>query len=162
MFDNVMDKFQFRELNNPDVYYNEDYRNFVVNHRSTLNTLAKALLDEGKEDKAKEVLLYSLSSMTNDAVAYDYTSNQTMGMLFQVGEKEKAIEIAKILGDRADNLLNYYIENDIQLGYELQRNVIILNDLQRTLKRYGEDELAKRYETALDKHYGALEMFNNR
>lgn len=162
MFDNVMNKFQFRELNNPDVYYNEDYRNFVVNHRSTLNTLAKALLDEGKEDKAKEVLLYSLSSMTNDAVAYDYTSNQTMGMLFQVGEKEKALEIAKILGDRADSLLEYYIENDIQLGYELQRNVIILNDLQRTLKRYGENELAERYETALNKHYGALEMFNGR
>jgi len=162
MFDNVMNKFQFRELDNPDVYYNEDYRNFVVNHRSTLNTLAKALLDEGKEDKAKEVLLYSLSSMTNAAVAYDYTSNQTMGMLFQVGEKEKALEIAKILGDRADSLLEYYIENDIQLGYELQRNVIILNDLQRTLKRYGENELAERYETALDKHYGALEMFNGR
>ena len=32
MYDNVMNKFQFRELDNPDTYYNEDYRNFVVNH----------------------------------------------------------------------------------------------------------------------------------
>lgn len=160
MFDNVMNKFQFRELDNPNVYYNEDYRNFVVNHRSTLNTLAEALLDQGKEDKAKEVLLYSLSRMTNEAIPYDYTSNQTLAMLFQVGEKEKALSIAQILGDRADHLLEYYIDNDIQLGYELQRNVIILNDLQRTLKKFGESELAKKYETALDKHYGALEMFN--
>lgn len=160
MYDNIMNKFQFRELDNPDTYYNEDYRNFVVNHRSTLNTLAKSLLDEGKEDKAKEVLLYSLSSMTNEAIPYDYTSNQAMAMLFQVGEKEKALEIAGILGKRADELLTYYIENDIQLRFELQRNVIILNDLQRTLKRYGEVELATKYETALDKHYGALEMFN--
>jgi len=162
MFDNVMTKFQFRELDNPDVYYNEDYRNFVVNHRSTLNTLAEALLDEGKEDKAKEVLLFSLEKMPNKAIPYDYTSTQTMAMLFRVGEKDKALEIAQIVGDRSDELLEYYIANDIDLRYELQRNVIILNDLQRTLKRYGQDELGTKYETALDKHYGALEMFNGR
>ena len=123
--------------------------------------MAESLLDEGKEDKAKEVLLYNLSRMTNEAIPYDYTSNQTMAMLFQLGEKEKAIEIANILGKRADELLAYYIENNTQIGHELQRNIFILNDLQRTLKKYGEDELSEKYETALTRHYNALERFSD-
>ena len=157
MYDNVMNKFQFREMDNPDVYYNEDYRNFVVNHRSTLNTLAEALLDEGKEDKARKVLLYSLESMPDIAVNYDYTSVQTAGMLMQLGETEKAKDIAQKLGTRADELLSYYLANNISVGFELQRNIIILNELQRMLKRYGEDEMAKEFEDALTTHYGIIE-----
>src|SRR5690606_28115900 len=33
-YDNMMNKFQFRNLDRADVYYNQDYRNFVLNHRS--------------------------------------------------------------------------------------------------------------------------------
>ena len=159
MYDNVMNKFQFRGLDDPEVYYNEDYRNFVTNHRSTMNTLAEALIEEGKEDKAKEVLLYSLRKMVNEAIPYDYTSNETMAMLFQLGEVEEALRIAQILGDTSSSLLEYYISNNIQIGYELQRNLIILNDLQRTLKEYGEDTLAQQYDAALERHYTALENF---
>lgn len=160
MYDNVMNKFQFRELDNPEVYYNEDYRNFVVNHRSTLNTLAEALLDEGKQEKARRVLLHNLERMPDIAVSYDYTSVQTAGMLMQLGENDKAIDIANKLGTRADELLSYYLANDISVGFELQRNIIILNELQRMLKRYGEDEMAKEFEDALTTHYGLIE--NNR
>ena len=157
MYDNVTNKFQFRELDNPDVYYSEDYRNFVVNHRSTLNTLAEALMDEGQEDKARNVLLFSLERMPDAVINYDYTSAQTAAMLFELGEIEKGKEIARLLGNRADELLSYYIANGIDMGFELQRNIIILNELQRMLKRYGEDEMAKEFEDALTTHYGIIE-----
>ena len=40
MYKNLMEKFFYRELDNPNVYYNEDYRSFVLNHRASFHSLA--------------------------------------------------------------------------------------------------------------------------
>ena len=60
MYDNMMNNFFYRELDNPNVYYTEDYRNFVLNHRSSFNTLAQRLIEEGKEEKARKSILFML------------------------------------------------------------------------------------------------------
>ena len=96
MYDNLMTNFHFRELDDPNVYYNEDYRNFVLNHRSSFNTLADALIREEKETKAGEVIQASLAKMPDISIPYDYTSATTIDLLFQLGELDKAKKIAKI------------------------------------------------------------------
>ncbi|MGK7392213.1 MAG: glycosyltransferase family 117 protein [Candidatus Cyclobacteriaceae bacterium M2_1C_046] len=148
MYKNVLENFYYRELDNPDVYYNEDYRGLLLNHRSTINTLAAGLVREGEMEKAKEVLLFSLEKMPDKSVPYDYSISRTVSLLYRVGEIEKAKEVAQILGDRAIEMTEYYIENNMRLGFELQKHLIILGELQRTLYQYGEDELAKKYDEA--------------
>ncbi|MCF6361297.1 MAG: DUF2723 domain-containing protein [Cyclobacteriaceae bacterium] len=158
MYDNLMNNFYYRELNNPKVYYNEDYRKFVLNHRVNFNTLVVALLREGKQDKAREVVLKGLELMPDASLPFDYTTATTIEYLFLLGEKEKAIELANILGNRADEKLSYYIENGNNLGYELQSNLVILRELAQTLNRYGELEMAEQFGDALDLHYRAIQM----
>ena len=158
MYDNLMHNFYYRELNNADVYYNEDYRKFVLNHRVNFNTLVVALIKEGKEDKAREVLLKGLELMPDAALPYDYTAATSVEYLFLLGEKEKAVEIATVLGDRSDEKLGYLIENNISLGYEIQSSLVILRELSQTLGRYGELELAEKYANALDSHYQAIQL----
>lgn len=158
MYKNVMNNFYFRELDNPNVYYNEDYRNFVLNHRTSLNTLATALYDEGKTEKAREVLLFSLEKMPDEAVRYDYTATRTISLLYQLEENEKATEIAKVLGERSIEMADYMIRNNFEIGYELQKSLVILSELSRTLMRNGEEELAKKYSDAYDQFVGTLEM----
>ncbi len=157
MYDNMMNNFYYRELNNPNVYYNEDYRKFVLNHRVNFNTLVLALLRDGKEKKAREVLLKGLELMPDASLPFDYTTATTIEYLFLLGEKEKALELATILGNRADEKLGYYIENNNNLGYELQSNLVILRELAQTLNRYGELELAEKFAEALDSHYQAIQ-----
>ncbi len=158
MYDNLMNNFYYRELNNPKVYYNEDYRKFVLNHRVNFNTLAVALLREGKEKKAREVVLKGLELMPDASLPFDYTTATTIEYLFLLGEKEKALELATILGNRADEKLSYYIENNNNLGYELQSNLVILRELAQTLNRYGELELSEKFADALDSHYQTIQM----
>ena len=158
MYDNMMDQFFWRELDNPDVYYNEDYRNFALNHRSSFNSLAETLLQEGQREKAREVLNKSLEVMPDASIPYDYVTAQSVQLLFQVGEEEKAMEIAEIVGDRADEMLNYLTENDVQGGYERQKRLIILNELARSLKNAGKNELAQKYEEAFMRHYNQMSM----
>ncbi len=156
MYDNLMHKFQYRELNNPKVYYNEDYRKFVLNHRASFNTLAASLIREGKDEKAREVLLKSLELMPDAAIPYDYTTSTTVEYLMLLGEKEKAVEIAKVLGRRADEEAAYYIEHNNNIGYQLQQDLVILRELTETMSRYGELELAKEFSEALEGLYSTM------
>jgi hypothetical protein len=158
MHENVMENFYYRNLEDPDIYYNEDYRGFVLNHRSSINTLAASLISEGDMESAREALLFSLKQMPDEAIPYDYSIARTVALLYQVGEDELATEVAKILGDRAEEMAAYYIENNIDLGYELQKKIIILGDLQRTLYQYGQDELAKQYENSYQRFARMVRM----
>jgi len=158
--ENMLKKFQFRNLDDPKVYYSQDYRNFVLNHRSSFNALAEFLILQGDTAKAREVLLANLTKMPDIGVRYDYTTAQSVALLLEVGEKEKAIEIANIMAQRADELATYYSTKG-DFGRELQVNVIILGELQRTLYQYGETDLAKSIEEKYEKHAAPLQMRMN-
>lgn len=155
-YENMLKKFQFRNVDNPKVYYNQDYRNFILNHRSSFNSLAQFLILEGDTAKAREVLLYAMARMPDASVPYDYTNAQTVEMLFEVGEKEKALEIASTMGRRSDELAGYYIKKR-DMGRELQVNVVILGELQRVLHQYGESELAAKIEANYERHASVLQ-----
>ena len=160
MYDNLLNNFHFRGLSDKNAYFNEDYRNFVLNHRSSFNTLAEALLNEGKIEKAREVLLKSIKIMPDEAIPYDYSATKLVDALFNVKEEVKAVEIAEIIAERADEVLAYYIENEIQLGFERQKNLIILQELSRILTRFGKNDLAKKYNELLQEHYSKLQVYD--
>ena len=156
MYKNVMDKFRFRGLNDPKVYNSIDHRNFALNHRSTFNSLANALIKEGKLDSARTVLDYSLKAIADVSVPYDKTTSQTVGLLFQVGEKDKALEIAKLMGKRAEEALAYFDKYDEDLGSEKEDSIAILYQLSLTLKREKEDDLASEFEATFMKYYSKM------
>ncbi len=156
MYDNVMHKFRFRGLNDPKVYNSIDHRNFALNHRSTFNSLANALIEEGKLDSAKTVLNYSLEAIADVSVPYDKTTSQTVGLLFEVGEKDKAIEIAKVMGKRAEEALAYFDKYKISLGSETEDNIAVLYQLALTLKREKVNDLASEFEETFMKYYSKM------
>ena len=94
--------------------------------------------------------------MPDASIPYDYTNAQTVDMLFEVGEKEKALEISNVMSKRSDELATYYIEKR-EFGRELQVNVVILGELQRVLYKYGEADLAKKIEESYEKHAAVLQ-----
>jgi hypothetical protein len=176
MYDNMINKFQYRELDNPNVYYNDDYRGFVLNHRSAFNTLASALIDEydaeksatgvtvetegkseNKMEMARKALLFSMEKMPDKAVPYDHTSVGTIELLFKVGEKEKAIETATLVGNRAIEFGAYVIKERLGITIEMRRALYILGELQRVLYENGETELGKKYEDAYQNYIGGLQ-----
>jgi hypothetical protein len=155
--DIMMNKFRYRGLDDPTIYYTDDYRGFVVNHRSSLNSLAQALIDENQLEKADKVLMFSLTKMPDKAIRYDHTAPETIDLLFQVGEKDKAIEIAKTVGDREITMGNYLMQEGRGIS-DLRKSIFILNALQRTLYQNGEADLAKKYEDASESLMTSLQI----
>jgi tetratricopeptide (TPR) repeat protein len=156
MYDNVMNEFRFRGLDDPKVYNSIDHRNFALNHRSTMNSLANALIREGKTDEARAVLNKSLEAIPDISIPYDYTSSQMVKLLYRVGEQDRAKEIAEVIGERANDALNYFGEHGISIGNETQKNLLILNDLVNTMKSQQENELAQKFEEYFMSHYSKI------
>jgi hypothetical protein len=141
-YDNMMTKFQFRGLDDSTIYYSDDYRKAVQNHRFNFNSLAGALIAEGDYEKAKNILLTSLIKMPDKTIRYDVTGLQTLQLLMEVGEKERASDIADKLSQRADELIAYYIRvNDF--GRALQLQLAIVREIARVYYAYGEKEKGK-------------------
>ncbi len=159
MYDNLINNSFWRELDNPDVYYTtEDYiQRSITPFRSQFNTLAAALIEEGKTDKAAEVVTKSLILMPDNVVPYDFTAAQTIDLLLQVGQKEKAMEIAKVFSRRTIESLEYYISQSPRGNMrELQVNIYLLGNLVRSLSEGGESDLATEYREKLDQYYEQL------
>ncbi len=156
--DVMMNKFRYRGLDDPSVYYNDDYKGFVLNHRSSINTVAQALIDKGEIENAKKLILFSLTKMPDNVVNYDFTAAETVNLLFKVGEKAKAIEVSKTLGDRAIEMATYLAHEGGGLSNDLRNNLVVLNILQRALYENGENELAKKYEDAYTKLLTSLQI----
>ncbi|QCK16448.1 glycosyltransferase family 117 protein [Mangrovivirga cuniculi] len=148
MYKNVMEKWRFRELDNPDSYYNEDYRGFVQNHRYALNALAEGLINDGEIEKAHEIINKSLNEMPDKAVPYDFSLLQTVEILFKLsslgvsGAHDQAVEMTRLGSERMFDLSKYYIDQTYQLR-EAERQLMGLNVLANQAKNNGETELAQ-------------------
>ena len=90
MFTNMTKKTFWREFDNPDVYYDETYKGPpVISARMAFLRLADQFIREGKKDKAREVLNYSLKVMPDKSIPYDQISSNYVRFLFEVGEIKK-------------------------------------------------------------------------
>jgi len=154
----MLNDFGYRGLDNPKLYFNEDYRGFIQNHRGSLNSLAEALLDQGDIERGKEVLYFNLARMPDAVVKYDITTVSTVELLFLAGEKAKAAEIAAVLGTRAEEMVNYEVKKYTGISMEVRRNLYVLGELQRILYENQELELAKRFEDSYQRILDGLQV----
>ena len=159
MYNNLMSNSFWRGLDDENAYFSEDHRGFIMNYRSTFNTLIKELINKKEYDKALEVINKSLDLIPDKAIMYDHFSVQIVEYLINLNEKagmqtlELANNIAEISSKRADEILNYYYDNNINNRYEIQRNLVSLNTLARAYSRNSDQELSKKYRELFENNY---------
>jgi hypothetical protein len=159
MYENLMNKFRYTNLNNPKVYQDETCRRMMQNMKNNFNRLAAALISEGKPEKAAEVLMKLEKSMPMRVMGYTSTDVENANLWYLAGNKEKGREVSKFAFENIRDNVDYYlslpaqhfpaVSSDFQfaLGYELR-------NLLDNLTKNKEDELAKEVETKYNEYYG--------
>ncbi|MDJ0365116.1 DUF2723 domain-containing protein [Hymenobacter sp. H14-R3] len=125
-YDVLMNKFQYRGLDNASVFYDENNLRFPANYRDKFARLANAYLADGDLAKAKEVANKCLAVMPDNAVPFDFYTPQLVPVLYAVGEKEKANAILDKLTARSLNTLSYYNTHDAALFDDSQRQYLYM------------------------------------
>lgn len=143
MFDNMMNNFYWRGMNDPNIFYDENYKRFVFNARMQYMQLAYDLLSNKRDkEKAKQAILKSMEVMPDNAFPHDYIGSQFVSILFEVGEKEKAIELAMQIAPRTKEMLDYYTSSNGGSKGDVQRYAQTLQILQSELAKNGVTEEA--------------------
>ena len=71
MYDNMMNKFLWGNMNDPDVYLDMNNQNMAMNFRNNFGRLAEQLLREGKRDSSIAVLDKCMEEMPDETVPFN-------------------------------------------------------------------------------------------
>lgn len=143
MYDNVMNKMQFRGLDDPTANLNEDYRGFVQNHRSMISTLANALAAEGDTLRTKEVLDFGMARMPVEAVPYDVSTIGFVEAYFSIGEDDIATKMAMEMAEQFNSELTYH-QKKMRYDNMFRGKSQALRYIQLILEENGKTEEAER------------------
>ncbi len=158
MYTNLMEKFQWRGLDDNSVYYSDYYQGQLRTPRNNFNSLAEVLLEAGDRKRAEEVLNESLSVIPDDTIPYDITTARTVGLLLELGNKDRATDIAATMMERADEELSYYLDNKVPAAtMPIQENLFIMNHLTRAFRSHQLEKSAARFEAVFLKFIRRIE-----
>ena len=157
MYTNMTKKTFWREFDNPNVYYDETYKGPpVVSARIAFFRLADQLIREGNKAKAHEVLNYSLKVIPDKSIPYDQISSNYVRFLFEVGDTKKALEIADIMTNRADQALTYDKSGNGNRFGNPDSDLYILQTIVEACKEAKQTAAANKYEAIFQKHINAF------
>lgn len=172
MYDNVMNKFKFGNMNMESVYLDENNLRMTTNFRINFSRLAEELLNEGKRDSAVNVLDKCMEVMPDKTVPYNYFMAKVAELYYRAAgainnqgalpvndiELNKKNEwIAKgngvsrrLLEIYSENM-NYYLSLKGTTYFkfvdqEMNQSLYILQALAATMRQTNQKELADKVE----------------
>jgi len=108
MYDNMMNKFKWGGMDKPGVSLDENCVRMAGNLRMQMGILAGALMTEGKNEKAKNVLNKCLTVMPDEVVPYDATIFTICASYYELKDTQKGNELAKKLFSMYEGDLQIY------------------------------------------------------
>ena len=109
MFDNLM-KFKFGGLDNPDVYIDQTIRRMCLSHRKLFDDLAERLIEEGKKDKASQIMEKIDKGISPELLPMnDLTYLQTAEIYLKLGKTARAAEILTDIADNYTSRMYWYL-----------------------------------------------------
>ncbi|MCD4664853.1 MAG: DUF2723 domain-containing protein [Bacteroidales bacterium] len=157
MYDNLMNKYRFGNINDPGVYLDETNMRMTMNIRNNFYRLSGALIREGKNDSAKIIMDRCLEVVPDEVVPYDYFIALMTNGYYEIGETEKANKIATRLTDILNEQLNYYFSftgrHADKYDFEKQQNLAMLQKIMQDATRYKQEEIENKASEIFDLYY---------
>ena len=139
------------------VYLDENNLRMTMNLRNNFTRLANALLEEGKREKAVEVLDRCLVEMPLDLIPVNYFMIGLVEAYYKAGEFEKAQPVVDKMLETSEQDLQYYLSLDKNLkkavDREIQMALYMLQNVYQQAKSNGQNELADSTYQLLDKYH---------
>ncbi|MBN1339241.1 MAG: DUF2723 domain-containing protein [Bacteroidales bacterium] len=158
MFDNLMNKFTFGNMDKPEVYLDETTVRMSMNLRNNFYRLADALIRAGRYDSAVQVIDRCLEVMPDETVPYNLFTTPMAEGYYETGNMEKANRLALELISVFEDELEYYFrfEGTRKSLYdgEKQQNLAMLQRLIRIAGDYEQEEVTNRAQEVFDRYYG--------
>lgn len=149
MYDNIMNKFLWGGQDKAGVNLDENCTRMTGNLRMQMSFLAGALINEGKNDKAKAVLDKCLAVMPDENIPYDVTIFSVCASYYEIKDFETANKLAKKLFDIYEGDLRIYNAQKpnrrAAYGRDMNQAKEILRRLVSLTYQFKQENLAKEF-----------------
>ncbi len=111
MYENMMTRFKYGGLENPDIYLDETVTRMCYTHRRMFAQLATRLLEEGRRDEAAKFLAHAEKSIPGSTVPHNYAagSMDLARVALDLGDKKYVEQIAVPVGNNAAEYMDWYL-----------------------------------------------------
>lgn len=149
MYENMMHKFKFGNMNKPGIYIDENTMRMCRTHRMMFAQLTEQLIRENQKEKALEVLDYAEEQLPGYNVPYDYTSASMANMYFMLDQNEKAMAIMENVANNCVEYIQFANSLDRHkrdvMESTTSRQAAILGYILQICEQYGQQEFVEKY-----------------
>ena len=157
MYDNMMNRFKWGNMNNPKVYIDETNARMIMNFRGLFSRLTTALVNQGKYDSAKRVIERCLEVMPESVIAYDFFTVPMAEGYFKMGETAKGLALSKkVLKNSVEELAYFFSfpDRDLKpLDMNIQEALFTVQRLGEVAKAASQDDFATEVDNVMKKYY---------
>lgn len=161
MYENIMEKFRWGGVTDPDVYLDENNLRMLSNFRYHFNRLAEELIKEEKLDSARRVMDRALELFPNERIPYNYFSLKTVENLYKLNEMERADamlgEMVQMFEEEVRYILRLDRDKQNSVLDILQLDMHILQQLASIVTQYGDEQLRAEI---LDRFQHLINLYN--
>ena len=149
MYDNMMNKFRFGNIEDPRVYLDENILRMCNAQRQMFGRLIDQLVEQKDSTRAANALAYSMEHIPGNTVPHTYSSVGFVENYYAINMKDKARELGNKLADDAEkNLLwlSQFTGNKFSSAMQdIAVNLATLQQLALIARDYDEEEFEKYY-----------------
>lgn len=153
MYNNMMNKFEWGGVDNPNVYLDETVRKMTYTMRMLFIDLAEALIMEEKYDMALNVLDKMMEKIPASATKHDYLSIQPAMAYYSLGETEKGKTLLTEIADNSMEYMSWFRTLEYNklrsISQEYLRQEYTLKTIIQFFIQQGDEESAEKYLYAL-------------
>lgn len=155
MYDNLMNKFKFGNLNNTQAHTDSDYRRMIYNFRGNFARLADELTKRGDKERALAILDQAEKMMPDHCAPHNIYSYTMIDAYYKAGAYDKGNKIIDIVANRANQDLRYIRSlNPNQRGaFDDDENMdgYFIESFVQKCRQAGQEDMAKKLEAMLPK-----------
>ncbi len=161
LYENLMNKFRWGGINDPDVYLDDFHvrTTSVVRVRSRFIQLANALINKGDTARAITVLDRCTELLPHEKVPYDYNIIQLAGAYYKCQKNEVATKLIEKMGTISDEKLTYYLDQEPKfiaaINDEILYNLQVLQNMISLSRGFNRQDAVDFLEPIAEKHYSA-------
>jgi hypothetical protein len=162
LYDNLMNKFLYRGMNDPKVYLDDFHvrTTSVMRIRSRYIQLADDLISKGDTSRAAKVLDRCIELTPNEKIPYDHTIIQIASAYYKCNKFEKGNELVNRLGEICSGKLSYYLDQKegfiASINDEVLYNFQVLQNLVMISKNFNQTEISNRLDSITTQQYAVF------
>ena len=129
----IVKQWEWGNSNSPDIYHDPETRKNSISYRSNMVRLAEVLIDEGKDQKAEEIMDLALEKMPIEYFGYYSLLTPFVDAYYRIEKKEKARKVFEAVAKKHHSQLDYFNSLSLNLRYELGEEILTEVERYRAL-----------------------------